>query len=111
MRPKRSDSLTARSSRGFTPNSGSFRTVCLIFAASDQGSPEGLSHGRWCATIFREEVSGATAREFYLGRLITIHVAGEPLTPSYFTLSCGRILSWSSLKVFKCSRLSFRSSS
>jgi chemotaxis protein MotA len=27
MRPKRSDSLTARSSRCFTPNSGSFRTV------------------------------------------------------------------------------------
>ena len=32
MRPKRSDSLTARSSRCFTPNSGSFRTVCTLFA-------------------------------------------------------------------------------
>jgi hypothetical protein len=32
MRPKRSDSLTARSSRCFTPNSGSFRTVWLGFA-------------------------------------------------------------------------------
>jgi hypothetical protein len=32
MRPKRSDSLTPRSSRCFTPNSGSFRTVCLICA-------------------------------------------------------------------------------
>jgi hypothetical protein len=32
MRPKRSDSLTARSSRCFTPNSGSFRTVCLVRA-------------------------------------------------------------------------------
>src|SRR5271166_1532625 len=28
MRPKRFDSLTARSSRCLTPNSGSFRTVC-----------------------------------------------------------------------------------
>jgi hypothetical protein len=32
MRPKRSDSLTARSSRCFTPNSVSFRTVCKDFA-------------------------------------------------------------------------------
>jgi len=31
MRPKRSDSLIARSSRCFTPNSGSFRTVCMTF--------------------------------------------------------------------------------
>lgn len=31
MRPKRSDSLTARSSRCFTPNSGSFRTVCYVY--------------------------------------------------------------------------------
>jgi hypothetical protein len=30
MMPKRSDSLTARSSRCFTPNSGSFRTVCAM---------------------------------------------------------------------------------
>ncbi len=32
MRPKRCDTLTARPSRCFTPNSGSFRTVCMIFA-------------------------------------------------------------------------------
>ena len=58
MRPKRSDSLTARSSRCFTPNSVSFRTVCEIFAA---GGP----HASLEAVARRAEVGiGTLYRHF-----------------------------------------------
>ena len=44
MRPKRSDSLTARSSRCFTPNSVSFRTVCEVFAQYWRWSDDWVQH-------------------------------------------------------------------
>ena len=47
MRPKRSDSLIARSSRYFTPNSGSFRTVCTAYAVVVEGAQKRLDIVYW----------------------------------------------------------------